>query len=334
MTSRRTVNRVLLSLATASADSVGAAAKSSLPTHKPATADYRQFLAGVRLDAAQQGIPGAILDAALALDVPNARVLQLDRHQPEFTLTWAQYRTRVISPAREENANRAYRENLSLLTSVWRRYQVDPRVIVGIWGLESNFGGRSGSFNVVDALATLAFDGRRASFFRSELMSALHILGHGDVVPAGMLGSYAGAMGQPQFMPSSYLRYAVDYSGDGHRNIWTDRADVFASIGNYLARNGWIGGEPWGQPVRLTQPVDPAATGRGAVRSLSHWDDAGVRRTDGTRLSRADVGGSLLLPDGQSGDAFLVYKNFDVIRRYNPSDFYALAVGLIGNAAA
>ena len=165
-------------------------------------------------------------------------------------------------------------------------------------------------------------------------MASLRILGNGDVSPSSMLGSYAGAMGQPQFMPSSYLRYAVDETGDGRRDIWTSRADVFGSISNYLARSGWVTGEPWGQPVTLTQPVDATAAGRQSVRSLRSWDQLGVRRADGARFSRMDVTGALLLPDGSAGDAFMVYRNFNVIRRYNPSDFYALAVGLIGDAAA
>ena len=295
---------------------------------------YAHFLDGVRVDARREGVPDSVLDEALALQEPNARVLQLDRHQPEFTLTWAQYRARVIPPQREEGAVHAYQTNLALLTRIWQRYRVDPRVVIGIWGLESNFGTRIGSFNVVDALATLSFDGRRAGFFRSELMASLRILGNGDVAPSGMLGSYAGAMGQPQFMPSSYLRYAVDETGSGRRDIWTSRADVFASISNYLARSGWVTGEPWGQPVTVTRPIDAAEAGRQSIRSLSHWDQLGIRRADGARFSRMDVAGALLLPDGSAGDAFMVYRNFNVIRRYNPSDFYALAVGLIGDAAA
>ena len=313
---------------------VSAAARSRRPSPTGAGSSYARFLQEVRAEALQQGVAASVLDAALALDAPNAHVLELDRHQPEFSLTWAQYRSRVISPTREQGALDGYRNNLPLLTDIWRRYRVDPRVVIGIWGLESNFGTRIGSFNVVDSLATLAYDGRRARFFRSELMNALRILGHGDVAPASMLGSYAGAMGQPQFMPSSYLRYAVDYTGDGRRNIWTDRADVFASIANYLARCGWVAGQPWGQPVTLTRPIDPAFAGRQVVRPLAAWTEAGVRRQDGGRFSQGDVDGALLLPDGAGGDAFMVYPNFNVIRRYNPSDFYALAVGLIGNAAA
>jgi membrane-bound lytic murein transglycosylase B len=296
--------------------------------------DYRQFLDGVRAEAERQGIAPAILAEALDLSVPNAKVLQLDGHQPEFTLTWAQYRDRVISGKRLSDAAAQYQANLSVLTSLWRRYQVDPRAVIGIWGLESNFGTRIGSFNVVDSLATLAYDGRRASFFRAELMNALKILGHGTIAPRSMLGSYAGAMGQPQFMPSSYLRYAVAYQGDGQANIWTDRADAFASVANYLGKCGWVAGEPWGQRVTLTRPIDPSRVGRQVVRSLADWERDGVRREDGSRFSVGTPRGALLLPDGAGGDAFMVYANFNVIRRYNPSDFYALAVGLIGNAAA
>ena len=335
MTTRRDL---AAGLASAAILALGGGGARGRQRHQPAASarmdDYARFLDGVRAEAGRDGVSASVLDEALALRAPNAQVLQLDRHQPEFTLTWAQYRARVIPPRREQGAMTAYQANLDLLTGIWQRYQVDPRVVVGIWGLESNFGTRIGSFNVVDALATLAFDGRRASFFRSELLASLRILGNGDVSPAGMLGSYAGAMGQPQFMPSSYLRYAVDETGDGRRDIWTSRADVFASISNYLARNGWVAGQPWGQPVTLTRPIGDAESGRQLMRSLGHWDMAGIRRADGRRFSQMDVSGALLLPDGPGGDAFMVYRNFSVIRRYNPSDFYALAVGLIGDAAA
>lgn len=313
---------------------LGALARARSVVRVPPDGSFAHFLNGVRSDALRQGLSPAILDSALALSAPNARVLQLDRRQPEFTMTWTEYKARVVSSQRQHDALQSYQENLPLLTKIWERYRVDPRAVIGIWGLESNFGSRIGTFNVVDALATLAFDGRRASFFRSELMASLQILDHGDVSPSGMIGSYAGAMGQPQFMPTSYLRYAVDYQGDGRRDIWTSREDVFASIANYLARCGWVAGEPWGQQVTLTRPVIPGDAGRLSVRSLAYWDKLGVRHGDGSRLSRLDAQGALLIPDGAAGDAFLVYTNFNVIRRYNPSDFYALAVGLIGNAAA
>ncbi len=311
---------------------------SSLLLPLPALAQegsYAGFLDGVRAEARRDGISDATLRAAPFGSGPNARVLELDRHQPEFTLTWAQYRARVLPPSRLEAARAAFARNRGVLTEVWQKYGVDPRVIVGIWGLESGFGAKTGTFNVVEALATLAFDGRRAAFFRSELMNALRILEHGDVAPLGMTGSYAGAMGQPQFMPSSYLRYAVDFTGDGQRNIWTSLPDVFASVGNYLGRSGWKAGEIWGQPVRV--PAGMAAPGgRDDVRPIGQWERDGVRREDGApfRPDSHAVQAALLLPDGPGGDAFLVYSNFKAIRRYNPSDFYALGVGLLGDAAA
>jgi membrane-bound lytic murein transglycosylase B len=296
---------------------------------------YAGFLDGVRAEARRAGISEPTLRAAPFGATPNAHVLELDRHQPEFTLTWAQYRAKVLPQSRLVAAREAFARHRGVLTEVWQRYGVDPRVIVGIWGLESNFGARTGGFNVVEALATLAYDGRRASFFRAELMSSLRILDHGDVSPQGMTGSYAGAMGQPQFMPSSYLRYAVDFTGDGQRNIWTSLPDVFASVGNYLGRSGWKAGEIWGQPVRVPAGlVSPG--GRDDVRPLGQWERDGVRREDGApfRPEGHGTAAALLLPDGTGGDAFLVYGNFKAIRRYNPSDFYALAVGLLGDAAA
>lgn len=335
MITRRLLTRSLFWIGSATSVPVAASGRprhAGQSTSQPVP--FESFLRSIRVEAISAGISASIVDTALALQAPNSHVLQLDRHQPEFTMTWSQYRSRVVSPGKQQGAENAYQSNKTLLTNIWQRYQVDPRVVIGIWGLESNFGSRIGTFNVVDSLATLAYDGRRASFFRSELMNALRILGAGDVTPGGMIGSYAGAMGQPQFMPSSYLRYAVDYAGDGRRDIWTNRADVFASIANYLARCGWVAGEPWGQPVSLTQPIDPASAGRQSMRTLAHWDQVGVRRANGGRFSRLDVEGALLLPDGAGGDAFMIYRNFNVIRRYNPSDFYALAVGLIGSNTA
>jgi membrane-bound lytic murein transglycosylase B len=293
---------------------------------------FQNFLTGLRLEAGRAGISSATLDRALIGVQPNQKVLERDRHQPEFTMTWAQYRALLITDQRIANGRAAYAQCRPLLERVRARFGVDPGVITGIWGLESSFGAGMGDFHVVEALATLAWDGRRPSFFRGELIAALHILDHGDVSPAHMLGSYAGAMGQPQFMPSSYLRYAVDFEGHGRRDIWTSKADVLGSIGNYLAQSGWRGGETWGQPVTLPASFDRVATGRGDRRPVGEWARLGVRGMDGGPLPRGDVPAALVLPDGPPGEAFLVYANFAAIRRYNPSDYYALAVGLLGDA--
>ena len=316
--------RALMASAAASAAMLGGAR---------AAGGYAAFLQSVRRQARAEGIGDATLGAALDLLVPNAHVLALDRHQPEFTLTWAQYRARVLPAARLARARENLTAQAALFEQVRARFGVDPGVIIGIWGLESNFGSKSGSYGVFDSLATLAYDARRAAFFRGELLAALRIADARGVAPGEMLGSYAGAMGQPQFMPSAYLHYARAFDGSARADIWNSEPDVFASIANYLSRCGWRLGEPWVQQVEVTRPVDAALLGRDGRRTLGSWEELGVRRADGTRFSRSDVEGALLQPDGPGTEAFLVYGNFSVIRRYNPSDFYALGVGLLGNAA-
>ena len=292
---------------------------------------FAAFLAGVRAEARRSGITGHTLDRAFAGIAPNEHVLELDRHQPEFTLTWPEYRARIISDQRVTNGRAAARQNSPLLAAIAARFGVDASPVLAIWGLESNFGVHTGNYRVVEALATLAWDGRRASYFRPELIDSLRILDHGDVTPGQMTGSWAGAMGQPQFMPSSYLRYAVDFDGDGRRDIWSSRADSLASIANYLARSGWRSGEPWGDPVRLPPNFNPAYAGRDNSRSRGEWMRLGVVRADGQSLTRSDLASVLLLPDGVQGEAFLTCANFAAIRRYNPSDFYALAIGVLGD---
>lgn len=271
-----------------------------LSTTAGAPGSFQSFLADMRAQARRAGIAPATLDRAFAGLQPNQKVLDRDNHQPEFTLTWAKYRAMLITDQRIASGRAAYQQNRALFSRVRDVYGVDPGVILGIWGLESSFGTGMGDFHVIEALATLAWEGRRASFFRGELMAALHILDHGDVTPARMMGSYAGAMGQPQFMPSSYLRYAVDFEGSGKRDIWTSKPDVLASIANYLKQSGWHTGEPWGEQVSGQQP---------------------------------GTAGKLVQPDGPGGESFVVFGNFNAIRRYNPSDYYALAVGLLGDAA-
>jgi len=295
-----------------------------------ASADsFHLFMNDVRAEARRAGIRPATLDSAFAGVTPNQKVLERDRHQPEFTLTWARYKALVINDKRIANGRQAVAANRTLFQAVEQRYGVGPGVIAGIWGLESSFGTGTGDFRVVEALATLAWEGRRASFFRGELMAALKILDHGDVSPGAMTGSYAGAMGQPQFMPSSYLRYAVDFDGQGRRDIWTSKPDVLASIANYLAQSGWRAGQSWGQPVTIPPGLD--ARGRDVRRPLSDWAAAGVRPIAGRWAATAETQTALLAPDGAGGETFIVFANFTAIRRYNPSDYYALAVGLIGD---
>ncbi|QEO18374.1 lytic murein transglycosylase [Acetobacter vaccinii] len=293
---------------------------------------YAAFLAGVRREALAQGVSAATLSSALALAVePNPKVLKADRHQPEFTLTWAQYKDRVLTETKIANGLDAVAGRTQLLDPISATYGVSKGAIAGIWGLESAYGVHMGTFHVIDALATLAYDGRRSSFFRSELLKSLVILDQGAIAPVQMLGSYAGAMGQPQFMPSAYLRYAASYPAGGRSDIWHNEGDVFASIANYLARCGWQQGQPWGEEVVLPASVTQDQLGRSRVKPVSWWAQLGVRPRAG-HFASMQQDGAVIRPDGPGGEAFLVYHNFNVIRRYNPSDFYALAVGLLGDA--
>ncbi len=290
---------------------------------------FPSFLAGVREEARKAGIRPATLESAFKGVSPNQKVLDRDRHQPESTMTWARYRGLLITDKRIADGRNAVAANRQLFQRVQERYGVGAGVIAGIWGLESSFGTGTGDFRIVEALATLAWEGRRATFFRGELMAALKILDQGDVAPGAMTGSYAGAMGQPQFMPTSYLRYAVDFEGHGRRDIWTNKADVLGSIGNYLKQSGWRDGQTWGQEVKVPAGLD--APGRDAKRPLSDWAASGVRPVSGRWAATADTPAGLVAPDGAGTDMFVVFGNFAAIRRYNPSDFYAIAVGLIGD---
>ncbi len=291
---------------------------------------FPNFLAGLRAEARRAGISSSTLERALTGIEPNPKVLEKIRHQPEFTMTWAQYRAMLVTEQRIDQGRAAWSADRALLGRVRQQFGVSPAVILGIWGLESNFGTKTGDYRVVESLATLAWDSARPAFFRSELIAALKILDHGDVVPARMTGSYAGAMGQPQFMPSSYLRYAVDFTGNGGRDIWTSVPDVLASIANYLARSGWRAGEGWGTQVMLPPGFDPDLADRNSRRPIAVWRQLGVRGMGGRPVA-GEGEAALVLPDGAGGEAFLVTGNFSAIRRYNPSDFYALVVGLLGD---
>jgi len=314
---------------------VGAAALVAGGPANAATASFPEFLADVGAEARQGGVSSATLQRAFAGIRANERVLQLDRRQAEFTLSWEQYRDGRINQQRIDGGRKAFAQNQPMLDAIATRYPVNPRVVVAVWGLETSYGGFTGTFNTIEALATLAWDGRRAVFFRAELLAALRILEQGDVTPDRMRGSHAGAMGHAQFMPTSFERLAVDFDGDGRRDIWDSRADALASIANYLARNGWQGDERWGREVLLPPGFDPTLAGRDNRRPLAEWLKLGVAAADGSDLSSGGaMDAAILLPAGAGGQAFAVYRNFDVIRRYNPSGFYALVVGLLSDRVA
>lgn len=294
---------------------------------------FDEWLQDLREEAQGRGIRTETLDAALSGVAPISRVIELDRRQPEFTLTFAQYRERVVSPLRIETGRAQLIDNRALLSEIGEKFGVQSRFIVALWGIETDFGRLTGGFPVIAALATLAHDGRRSSYFRQELLNALQIVDEGHISPDQMQGSWAGAMGQCQFMPSSFLNFAVDYDGDGRRDIWNTRSDVFASTANYLARSGWRGDQTWGRAVRLPADFNPQLTGLETRKAIAQWQAKGVRRPDGSDLPGRHLEASIIL--AQKGDlesAFMVYDNFRTLLRWNRSTYFALAVGLLSDA--
>ena len=291
------------------------------------TPSFSQWVDALRQEAAARGIHRATLDAALNGLKPIARIIELDRKQPEFTLTFRQYMDRVVPRARVEKGRQRLRENRALLEEIGRKYGVQPRFLVAFWGIETDFGQVTGGFRVIPALATLAYDGRRSAYFRRELLDALEILDQGHIALPDMVGSWAGAMGQSQFMPSSFVTFAVDYDGDGRKDIWNTKADVFASAANYLSRVGWKGDQTWGRPVRLPKGFDTGLASLKIRKRLSEWQRLGVRRADGGDLPKRDLMASLVLAEGSGGPAYVVYDNYHAILKWNRSTFFALAVG-------
>jgi membrane-bound lytic murein transglycosylase B len=294
--------------------------------------DFPTWLKALKQEARQQGIGDATLERAFVGVQPIPRVIELDRKQPEKTMTFQQYMERVVTQTRIAEARKRLDENRALLEPIGRKFGVQPRFIVALWGIETNFGQNMGSFSVVASLATLAYDGRRSSFFRKELFNALKILDQGHITPESMLGSWAGAMGQSQFMPSSFLAYAVDWNGDGRRDIWTTREDVFASIANYLSRSGWKGDAGWGREVRLPSSFDARLAGLEVRKPLEFWQGLGVRQPDGRGFSGSPGDASVVLPGGSDGPALLVTDNYRTILKWNNSVYFASAVGYLADS--
>jgi membrane-bound lytic murein transglycosylase B len=302
-----------------------------LPRAAPA-ADFSTYLAALQARALRDGIPEQVIQATTATLVPNADVLRLDQHQPEFSESWATYSSHVLNSARIAQGQAKAASAGSLLAAVTSRFGVAAGPLLGIWGIETNYGITQGDFDVIDALTTLAWS-RDNSWFAGQAIAAMRIIASGDAPAQKLIGSYAGAMGQPQFMPGVYLSTAVTFTGTGTPDIWSSDADTLASMANYLAKAGWRAGEPSSEPVLAPPDLDAAQTGRANFRTLGYWQGRGVDRLPGAADLGPDTPAALLLPDGAGGQAFLVYDNFRVIRRYNASDFYALAVGALGRLA-
>jgi membrane-bound lytic murein transglycosylase B len=295
------------------------------------TLAFPPWLKELRTEAASHGVRAATLKGALDGVKLIPRVIELDRRQPEFTLTFRQYMDRVVPKSRVKKGRQRLRENRILLDGIARKYGVQPRFIVAFWGIETDFGRQTGGFSVIPALVTLAYDSRRSAYFRGELLHALDILDKNHVEPKNMIGSWAGAMGQTQFMPSSFVAYAVDYDGDGRKDIWNSRADALASGANYLARQGWKGDQTWGRSVTLPDGFDAGLADLGVRKPLSAWQRLGVRRVDGGNLAGRQLTASVVLPAGRDGPAYVIYNNYLTILKWNRSTFFALAVGFLAD---
>ncbi|MEL7462129.1 MAG: lytic murein transglycosylase [Pseudomonadota bacterium] len=288
---------------------------------------FQNWIDGFKRRARAQGIRPAVLDQAFRSVQYNADVISRDRNQSEFTKQIWEYLDSAVSETRIRNGRAALRDNARVLAEIEARYGVEAEVVTAVWGLESAYGSFRGSSPIIESLATLAFDGRRGRFFEAQLIAALKIIQSGDVRPDQMTGSWAGAMGHTQFMPTSYLSYAQDFRGDGRRDVWSDDpTDALASTAAYLKNFGWTKGQPWGVEVVLPRGFDYSMTGERVKRMPSTWAQMGVRDVRGGRVP--DHGrASILLPAGAQGTAFMIFNNFHVIERYNTADAYVIGVG-------
>lgn len=307
--------------------------------------DFASYTAALKAEAMAKGYDTALLDSVFSSLEFHERVVSADRSQPEVVETLSTYLPKRVSETRIRMARERYQQYLPQLEEIGRRYGVQPRFIVALWGLESSFGRFMGNYSIPSALATLAYEGRREAFFKQEFFNALDILAQGHISLADMKGSWAGAMGQSQFMPSSFLAYAQDGDGDGKKDIWTNELDVFASIANYLKQQGWDNSGTWGREVILPAGFDSAyAIQRGSLarnewlqrwnaseRSLSDWHKLGVRRLNGSPLPQRDLAAALILPDGPTGRAFLAYNNYKSLMHWNRSYYFVTSVGYLAD---
>ncbi len=294
---------------------------------------FQEWLAGLRTEALSQGIRPATFDRAFTGIQLRDRVRELDSSQPEFTRQPWQYLDSAVSDLRVRNGREKIQQNQALLRRVSQRSGVPTEILVAFWGIETDYGRETGGFPVVDALTTLAYEGRRAAYFRAELLAALKILDSGDIAPERMSGSWAGAMGMTQFMPTIFLKHAIDEDGDGRRDIWGSLPDVFGSTAKFVQANGWRTGDRWGEEVTLPADFPYEQAELTVSKPVSEWRRLGVRTLDGTELA-GDGNASVLVLAGASGPAFLVRDNFRAIMRYNPSTSYALAVALLSDRMA
>ncbi|BDX06068.1 lytic murein transglycosylase [Planctobacterium marinum] len=290
---------------------------------------FEQYIAEFKTEASERGFSRSFLDSAFEDIKFYQRAVSSDKNQPEFKQTLDTYLPKRLPDWKVKRAIALYNEHAEVLNKVAQKYGVQPRFIVALWGVESNFGKLMGSYPVLSALATLAYEGRREALFRKQLYAALTILNEGHISKADFKGSWAGAMGQSQFMPTSFLNYAQDFDGDGKKDIWTNHEDVFASIANFLATEGWDDSATWGRQVKLPENFDYKLSGlaREKMKSLADWQALGVRRMDGRALPDRELQASLIMPDDEKGRIYLVYDNFHTLMGWNRSTYFGASVG-------
>ena len=304
-------------------------------------AGFAEYVVKLKADALAQGFNQQLIDNSFANVTFHKRAVKADRSQPENVETLDTYLPKRVPKWKVDKARALYKEHQVLLKEIGDKYQVQPRFIVALWGLETNFGSFTGGYNVISALSTLAYEGRRETFFKKQLMAALTILDEGHIRVENMKGSWAGAMGQNQFMPTSFLSYAVDGDGDGKKDIWQNQADIFSSMANYLKKEGWSDELTWGRQVKLPKDFDyslaiPKNTGSRknwlkawseTEKTLAQWQDLGVRRADGTNLPVVDIKAALVFPDDENGRVYLAYDNYKSLMHWNLSYYFVSSVG-------
>lgn len=292
--------------------------------------NFGSWLEGVKQDALSAGISPAAVSAGLNGLTYDPGIVSRDRGQGVFGQSFLQFSDRMVSGRLQQGRNKMA-SHRGIFQSIERQYGVPASIITAFWGLETDFGANNGKFPALRSLATLAYDCRRPQLFRAQLLDALRLIDRGDLSPSEMVGAWAGEIGQVQFMPSDYLRYAVDYDGNGRRDLIRNTADALASAGNYLSQLGWRAGQPWLEEVRVPAQLPWEQTGLDRQYSRSHWANLGITRADGSRLSADGLQSSLLLPMGREGPAFLAYPNFHVLLKWNQSFVYVLTVSYFAN---
>lgn len=296
-------------------------------------AGFSDYLSSLKQEAAAAGYSQALLDEAFATITFRPTVVKSDKNQPERKITLDTYLATRVPDWKVKQAVEKLSEHRALLEEIGAKYGVQPRFIVALWGNESNFGRIQGSFDVLSALSSLAYEGRREALFKKQFMAALTILSEGHASVSDFKGSWAGAMGQSQFMPTSFLTYAVDYDKDGKKDIWGTPADVFASIANFLSSEGWRSEQTWGRQVKVQQEetFTQAGLSKSHYQSLAQWQQRGVRRYDGSALPQVDIDASLIMPDGPDGRIYLVYNNFHTLMKWNRSSYFGVSVGYLSD---